>query len=165
MRYVIGNLVQEVKRGIIIQQVNAQGVMGSGIAKEIREKWPRVWDEYSKVVRPHTIDMGAAYLGMVIPVEVEEDLWVMNVVGQQFYGRDKNVCYTSYDALDKGFKRVKEIDQMIRENRDIALPIHLPKIGCGLGGGKWNVVSALIDNHFQWMEEEPTCWQLEADAT
>ncbi len=165
MRYVIGNLVEEVKRGIIVQQVNAQGVMASGIAKEIRAKWPKVWDEYSKVVRQHTIDMGAGYMGMVIPVEVEEDLWVMNVVGQQFYGRDSTVRYTSYDALDKGFQRIKHLDQMIRENYDIALPLHFPKIGCGLGGGKWNVVSALIENHFGWMENEPTCWQLGAEAT
>lgn len=147
-----GNLLDHVKAGIIVQQVNAQGVMGSGIAKSIRDKWPVVWEEYSRVVRQSTIDMGAGYMGMIIPVEVEKNLWVVNIVGQQFYGREPGKRpggrYTSYDALDLGFQRLGAFaleNMIVEDGHYTGYPqIHFPLIGCGLGGGKWSVVQALI---------------------
>lgn len=145
----IGNIC-DVKTGIIIQQVNAQGVMGSGVAKAIRDKWPVVWNEYSKVVRPNTIDMGKGYMGMMIPVQVSPDLFVCNIVGQQFYGRDSTKRYTSYDALDDGLKRVRAFAQerfsISQDMKWVSAPeIHFPLIGCGLGGGDWAIVSAILD--------------------
>ena len=32
----------------ICHQVNCQGVMGSGVAKAIRDKWPQVYEEYKR---------------------------------------------------------------------------------------------------------------------
>ncbi len=161
----IGNIVDSVKSGVIIQQVNAQGVMGSGVAKAIRDKWPKVWDEYSKIVRPNTIDMGAGYMGMMIPVEVEPDLIICNVVGQQFYGRDSTKRYTSYDALDAGLAKVqrycKDRFSVAQDLKWAAQPeIHFPLFGCGLGGGDWRVVSSILDSRldgfstFLWLLPE-----------
>ena len=31
---------------IICHQVNCQGVMGSGVAKEVRERFPNVYEQY-----------------------------------------------------------------------------------------------------------------------
>lgn len=149
----VGNIVQSVKHGVIIQQVNAQGVMRSGVAKDIREKWPAVWDEYTKFVGPAYTqkDSGLHLLGKIIPVQVDESLWVVNVIGQQFFGREEGRRYTSYDALDSAFTKVQEwaletawsIDSNWYTER---LPIHFPLIGCGLGGGRWTVVSAIIEH-------------------
>ena len=36
------------RHGLIIHGVNCQGVMGSGVALAIRNKWPVVYDEYKK---------------------------------------------------------------------------------------------------------------------
>ena len=33
---------------IICQQVNCMGVMGAGLAAQIRRKWPNVYNEYRK---------------------------------------------------------------------------------------------------------------------
>lgn len=148
----IGNMLDEVTRGIIAHQVNAQGVMGGGIAKSIREKWPRVWDEYSKVVKPNQPDRGFGYMGMVIYVEVEPDLWVANIVGQQFYGRDPMYLYTSYEALEMGFHSVKNFAL----NHD--LDVHYPLIGCGLGNGDWTKVSQIICDRLGTITH--TLWEL-----
>ena len=43
-----GNLLDS-NADIIIHQVNCQGAMNSGVAKAIREKWPIVFDKYSKL--------------------------------------------------------------------------------------------------------------------
>ena len=58
--------------------------------------------------------------------------------------------YTSYDALDEGFKT-------IAARTDENLPIHLPLIGCGLGGGKWPIVRAIIMEHLKG--RDLTLWQ------
>lgn len=149
----IGNIVNEVKEGIIVQQVNAQGVMGSGVAKDIRDKWPVVWEEYSRIVVPYPGDRGASVMGMMIPVQVDTNLWVCNVVGQQFYGREpeklRSGRYTSYDALADGLAKVNvfALENFILEDGGwMHRPaIHFPLIGCGLGGGDWRIVSGLIE--------------------
>jgi O-acetyl-ADP-ribose deacetylase (regulator of RNase III) len=147
-----GNMLDEVKQGIIVQQVNAQGVMGGGIAKSIRDKWPKNWDVYSAVVKPNQRDRGLAYLGMVIYCEVEPSLWIANIVGQQFYGRDPLIVYTSYEALAMGFNSVANVAM----NND--LDVHYPLIGCGLANGDWNTVSRIAAT--QLVRLDHTLWEL-----
>ena len=138
----IGNMLEEVKQGIIVQQVNAQGVMGSGIALAIRTKWPKVWEAYSEEIKPNQPDHGKSQMGRVIYVEVEPDLWIANIVGQQFYGRHASEQYTSYEALDDGFASVKEFAEKF------GFEVHYPTIGCGLGNGDWSIVYSSIQEHF-----------------
>lgn len=74
-------------------------------------------------------------MGEVIFTQVEDDLRVCSIVGQQFFGRQGR--YTSYDALAVGLEEVGDV------GRKWELDILMPIIGCGLGGGDWNVVKAL----------------------
>jgi O-acetyl-ADP-ribose deacetylase (regulator of RNase III) len=152
-----GNLVTGLHPGIkntcaIIQQVNAQGVMGSGIAKEIRETWPKVWDEYSATVGAAYTqgDSGLKHMGRVIITDVEPELMVISIVGQQFFGRDGS-RYTSYDALDKGFAEIADL------LGGLDVKFHHPFIGCGLGGGIWQVISSIIEEH---LGSDTTLWML-----
>ena len=45
IHYVKGNLLDS-NCDYICHQVNCQGVMGSGIARQIRERWPEVYKDY-----------------------------------------------------------------------------------------------------------------------
>lgn len=148
----IGYILKDVTQGIIVQQVNAQGVMGSGIALGIRTKWPKVWDEYSAVVKPNQPDKGFSYMGKVIYVEVEPGLWIANIVGQQFFGKDKSKVYTSYEALEMGFHSVRNFAL----NND--LEVHYPLIGCGLANGDWERVSKFIGVQLTGLDH--TFWEL-----
>lgn len=152
MNHNIGDMLEEVKQGIIVQQVNAQGKMGSGIAKSIKEKWPIVEAFYQENVFPNQPDKGFQYMGKVFYVEVEPDLWVANLVGQQFYGRDPKIVYTSYEALEMGFASVSHF----AENKD--LEVHYPLIGCGLANGDWTRVSQIISNRLDTIVH--TLWTL-----
>lgn len=148
----IGYLLKEVTKGIIVQQVNAQGQMGSGIALAIKTKWPIVYDRYVAEIKQDTPDKGLSYMGHVIYVEVEPDLWIANIVGQQFYGRDKSRVYTSYEALEMGFHSVKHF----AKNKE--LDVHYPTIGCGLANGDWTRVSQLIAEQLDTINH--TLWQM-----
>jgi O-acetyl-ADP-ribose deacetylase (regulator of RNase III) len=150
-----GDLLAEVRSGVIVQQVNAQGAMGSGFARAVRARYPRVWEEYSAVVRPGAPDGGLQHLGRLIVTWVDEGLLVASVVGQQFYGRLPGHRYTSYDSLDAG---LAELAARCSWGRGGEAVLHYPLLGCGLGGGDWGVVSAIVDARLG--EFERTLWTL-----
>ena len=128
--------ILKTKYGFIVHQVNCQGVMGSGLAKSIKEKWPIVFENYKKiqVMRP----------GMVQTVRVNDTkekypLYVINLFGQDSYGRFGK--FTEYFAVRSALKKIKKL----REGKLMDIPIYFPyKIGCNRGGGDWNEYSKYI---------------------
>lgn len=153
MNQITGDLVANVKSGIILQQVNAQGQMGSGFAKAVFTKWPVVKKVYQETLGPPYTqpNSGAGFMGTFHVVEVEPELFVVNMVTQQFFGNDPDKRYTSYDALDTALKGIAKIAAKA------PVEIHHPLIGAGLGNGNWNVVKILIEQH---LGHDTTLWVL-----
>ena len=78
-------------------------------------------------------------LGKVQFVQVEEDLWVANVIGQHKINKDENGnAPIRYDAIEDG---LKEVASFAKENN---ASVHMPRIGCGLAGGKWEMIEPII---------------------
>lgn len=121
---------------VICHQVNCQGVMGSGIAKQVREKYPNVYTEYQTYCKAAKESM----LGKVLIVPTEDGFSIANLFGQNNYGYDGNL-YTSYDKLHECLEYVK----VFGLNRTIAIPYLM---GCYRGGGDWNVVYKMIEDLF-----------------
>lgn len=93
----------------ICQQVNCRGVMGAGLALQIRCKWPVVYRRY----------LGLCYgsdgnkLGMYQEVLVEPNLYIVNLFGQDGYGRSER--QTNYAALATAlFSFFRDCAQRIR---------------------------------------------------
>lgn len=154
MKHCYGNLLEEVQTGIILQQVNCRGVMRSGIAKSIKEKWPIVEEQYLEIFTHLSLPEAHRLLGEFQLIEVAPQRYVVNIFGQNFYGRD-GARYTSYDALDRAlFSLANTIAKDVRLS---FLSIHHPLIGCGLGGGNWDIVKAIIEAN---LGSDTTLWQL-----
>ena len=123
----------------ICHQVNCMGKMGSGIAKQIRARWPEVYENYSRVV---DFDMfGKAQILYIEDANIPYQC-VVNLFAQQTYGYDDN-RYTSYDAF---WMCLNDLRLQIPEGSTIAFPY---KIGCGLGGANWEVIEKMIDVVFK----------------
>lgn len=126
-----------ITEGIIVQQVNCKGVMGAGLAKKIADKWPVVKTEY----KSWCIQPGEDLLGTISHTKVAESLMVANVFGQLRYG--KKGCFTNYVSLGRALRRVSGFARFFEVASD---NVYLPHgIGCGLAGGDWHVVSAIIE--------------------
>lgn len=130
---------------LVVHGCNAQGVMGSGVAKVVRNDFPAAYYEY---VRKY--EESGLKLGDVIPVMVLPSRYIINAITQEFYGRDGK-RYVNYHAIEVCFGQVRKfVDQNGIET------INYPKIGAGLGGGNWDEIAAIIDsqlegyNHFVW---------------
>jgi O-acetyl-ADP-ribose deacetylase (regulator of RNase III) len=119
----------------ICHQVNCQGVMGSGIAKQIRERFPEVFVSYASLcgrLKPEQL------LGQIDIVNVDAPYNVINIFGQLDYGYD-GARRTSYIALRDALSRIKAVVPY-------GMTIGFPKfIGCGLGGGDWSKVYKIIE--------------------
>lgn len=129
---------------IICHQVNCQGVMGSGIAKQVREKYPAVYKDYKSMC---SIYNPKALLGIAQFVGTDKMyntpfIGIFNLFGQENFGYDGK-CYTNYTALYKCFEKVKE--DTMDDKYTIAIPYLM---GCYRGGGDWNIVYEMIEDIF-----------------
>ena len=118
--------------GNIGHQVNCRGVMGAGLAKAVRTRYPEAFRAYHEFCQSRP---APELLGMIQPVRLSPDRIIFNLFGQLNYGLGKT--HTDYDAL-------RTIAQKLMD-RDIT--IHLPYgMGCGLAGGDWTIVSQIFEN-------------------
>lgn len=112
--------------------------MGSGIAFEIRKRYPRVYQQYKK----YCDILSGKLLGKIQVVDCE-DYIIINMFGQDGYGRDKKL-YTDYEAFDECLKKV--YDYCMVGNYSMAFPY---RIGCGFARGDWSIISKKIEYYFK----------------
>lgn len=143
LHFVKGNLL-EADMDFYCHQVNCQARMGSGIAKSIKEKWPRVYDYYMEKFDNLSREHFRLFLGSIQLVPLYDNYYldkerkhVINMFAQETYGYDGR-RYTSYDAFWSCLGQIKE---MCPKGSKIGFPDH---IGCGLGGANWEVIKTMI---------------------
>lgn len=147
VRIVHGDILDS-EENLILHQVNCKGVMGGGLAKQIREKWPGVYEEYRRACEVANIDKNVFnphLLGKTLYCSVGPAQWVVNLFGQESFGKEAGVVYTDYNALKGCLLSIH--DSAWRCGWSIAIPYG---IGCGLGGGDWKgVVLPMILDIFE----------------
>lgn len=135
--------ITQVTHGIIFQGCNARGVMGSGVAKAIRTKWPEVYEPYH--AHCASADSRRELLGTVVWVDVTPDdtfgmLMIANGITQLDFGSDGKV-YASTDAITQALETAAAYAILYN------LPLYLPPVGCGLGGLSWDTdVKPIVDS-------------------
>lgn len=149
IKIIEGNLFDS-KAQIICHQVNACGVMGSGVAKEVRERYPTVYGAYR-----NEYEKGNLKLGIVIYATAKKDQVIANMCAQDKFGYDGKL-YTNYVALQECFNNVVSYAYSAFDIKPtIALPY---KMSCDRGGGKWDIVYQMIENTFKDFDVE--IWKL-----
>lgn len=144
VRVVQGNLL-DAKEDIIVHQVNCQGVMGGGVAKQIKEKWPVVFEHYKRVINtvkrknmPLERLLGNISWDIVACAWSEgvHNKWVASIYAQVDYNRrGEKRLQTDYEALRKALTVIA--DEADWSDQSVAMPY---LIGCGRGGGDWEGV-------------------------
>jgi O-acetyl-ADP-ribose deacetylase (regulator of RNase III) len=131
MNIIEGNIL-DITEGIICHQVNCKGVAGAGLAKQIRKYYSGWFYEYQQESGMY----GNANLGGIGIFTASPKLTIVNMYAQVGYGTDRR--YTNYQALRECLQKVRDFAGKRK--------VYLPKgVGCGLAGGDWQVVSAMID--------------------
>lgn len=137
--YKTGNLLEAIEPAIL-HGCNSCGVMNSGVAKAIREKYPQAYEKYMEIYnRFYKLELGTVQLCRVNDVHIE---YVCNAIVQKNYGNDGK-RYVNYIALAQALQDVDEMSWNFQWKA-----VAMPKIGAGLGGGDWNIISELIEDAF-----------------
>lgn len=122
--------ITSVETGIVVHGCNAQGTMGAGVARAIRDKWPVAYKEYLELCRKAPKPQVLLGVSQIICVSEEPKLFVANCFTQLYYGRQGKYADTGAIASSLG--------QVYDFASSRQLTIYMPKIGCGLGGLDWD---------------------------
>lgn len=137
---------------IFCQQVNCKGVMGAGLAKQIKEKYPEVFARYKDVCK-----IGAAKLGACNYIPTKDKRICINMFAQDGYGKNKR--YTDYDAFKKCLNHIAFFMNFHPKNKqNIAFPYG---IGCGLAGGDWYIILGMLKDFSEQISQNVIIISLE----
>lgn len=130
----------------IIHGCNAQGAMGSGVAKVLYERYPEVRRCYMHTHMNKTA-ANEPFLGTLHYVWGKPHT-VINGITQEFYGKDGKL-YASYEAIEQVFTQLNA-DAGVRNADDGGeysnmTAVAMPLIGAGLAGGSWKIISEIIE--------------------
>lgn len=117
----------------IVNTVNCVGVMGKGLALEVKRRFPVVYEKYR-----HACKRGELKVGNLQLVKTKEQ-WVLNFPTKNHWrGRSK----TSF--IEKGLKKFVST----YKRRGIT-SIAFPPLGCGSGGLKWEEVRPIMERYLE----------------
>ena len=146
IEYRRGDLLN-VTSGIIVHGCNSHGVMGSGVALAVKNKYPECFEIYRLFCEKRKNDQ--TILGDSIIYVASFELTIVNMITQKDYGTHRR--QVNYGAIAKGFSDLHNYYFMDQE-------FHFPKIGAGLGGGDWEVISEIIEHVCPG--RKLICWEL-----
>jgi len=123
-------------RKIIAQVCNDIGAWGKGFVLAVARRWPEAEQDYRQWHRDRADnDFG---LGAVRLVQVQPDIWVANMIGQHGIKRSAAGPPIRYDAVAQCLASLA--DHALR----LEASVHMPRIGCGLAGGRWEQIEPMI---------------------
>ncbi len=133
----LGNLIDLAEQGhfdVIVHGCNCFHTMGSGIAKEIRTRYPRVYAADIQYTDKGDKNKLGSFSWAIVEGKVNNAFTILNAYTQYYYGRGGP--HIDYLALRDVFHLIA------RDYRGKI--IGYPKIGAGLAGGDWDRIQGII---------------------
>ena len=121
------------EKTLILHGCNCHHTMGAGIAKYLRIKFPQIYiADIQQTVKGDVTKLGTYSTAIISPT-----LHILNCYSQfNWSGRTP----VDYAAIESCFKLIAQEYK--------GWSIRMPKIGCGLAGGDWDIVEQLVAYYF-----------------
>ncbi len=132
LEFVEGNILQFRKQAAptaIVNPVNCVGVMGAGLAKKFKERYPMNFVMYRAACRYGDLEPGGTATYMV-----NKEFFIINVATKNHW-KDKSTIEDVITGLEN-IVRIIDIKKL--------QSICIPALGCGLGGLDWEEVKPLF---------------------
>ena len=142
LKHTKGNLIDLAEQGvfdIIVHGCNCQNTMGSGIAKEIRQRHPRsyVADTRYHSIQTDPVNMLGNFSLVMIPVGDTGSCTIINAY-TQFNYLPRGVDHFEYESFGLILKKLAHIAPKAR--------FGFPYIGMGLAGGDKDRIIAMLED-------------------
>lgn len=146
----------------ILHQVNCIGVMGSGVAKAIRAKYPEVYwgyrghlHEVRDLSKPRVL---GDCLGEIYVYKAPDGKTIINGFGQVTFGTN-GTRHTNYEAVYKYLQATK--NEILKEPDSKTMTLAIPyKLGSDRGGADWRIIYQMIKSIFEYSIIHVTIYRL-----
>jgi O-acetyl-ADP-ribose deacetylase (regulator of RNase III) len=137
--YIKGDATSPLAKGvkIIAHICNDIGGWGKGFVLAVSKKWK----EPEKQYRAWYNSRENFALGEVQFVQAEQYIYVANMIGQKGIKTGSKGPPIRYDAVELCL--IKLSGKAV----ELKASVHMPRIGCGLAGGKWEKIEPLINRN------------------
>lgn len=135
IKYTIGDATRPRGDGIriICHICNDMGAWGAGFVLALSARWKEPEEMYR--------ESPDRSLGNVQVVEVEDDILVANMIAQHnIYPDATGLPPIRYSAVRKCLTAVNNLAN------EIGATLHMPRIGSGLAGGRWEDIEKIIED-------------------
>lgn len=170
INYVVGDATKPDGFGpkCIMHICNDQGGWGGGFVLALNARWDAPmqaylnWENYRCNASLNREASGPFELGQIQRVKVEDDISVINIIGQHRTGErviaGVSIPPIDYRSVREGFARIKELYQ------ESKFTLCCPRLGCGLAMGKWSKIVRLLDEVFDDTDIEIVVYDYAPDA-
>lgn len=136
IEYIKGDATNPIGKGnkIIAHICNDIGGWGKGFVLAISKKWKLPEQEYREWYKSKE----NFRLGEIQIIPVTEYISVANMIGQRGIKTGSKGVPIRYDAVEQCLEKV------VNEAEKLSASVHMPRIGCGLAGGKWEMIEPII---------------------
>jgi O-acetyl-ADP-ribose deacetylase (regulator of RNase III) len=136
--YLKGDATQPQGKGskIIAHICNDLGGWGKGFVLAISKRWKEPEIAYRAWHKERTTS--GFGLGAVQFVQATPYICVANMLGQRGMKSGSNGPPIRYEAVRSCLK------ELAREAKEKKASVHMPRIGCGLAGGRWEEIEPII---------------------
>lgn len=148
INYITGDATEPIEKpAVILHIVNDVGAWGKGFVLPLGEKYPAARQAYFQ----NRLSLGE---NQFVTVTEDRSVVVVNMCAQAGVGRWHGVPPIRYVSLMNCLNEVRDkLGQVYDSNADRyrngysglrGFSIHMPRIGCGLAGGSWDVVGPIV---------------------
>ena len=134
--------ITESQASCIISAANCVGVMGGGVAKAIKDKFPWCYDPYKIACKEGVLKPGAIF---VVKLNVFPEKKYPQII--HLSTKDHWKGHSQLEWVDSG---CQELRKYIEANQIESIAI--PRLGCGLGGLVWDDVRPTMERNFADMD-------------
>ncbi len=120
----------------IVNPVNCMGVMGAGLALLFKQRYPANYVAYTVACEQGLIKPGLCYTFATGALNPQ---YIVNFPTKRHW-RAKSLL----EDIDAGLRHLRFLADVHQWNS-----IAMPRLGCGLGGLKWDDVRPLVERHFK----------------
>ena len=131
IRYIDGNLLESDEEALV-NPVNCVGIMGAGLAKQFKDKYPDMFDRYKELCR-----QGKFYGGYIHIYQIKgKRKFIINFATKAHWKDKARLDYIAFGL--ETIARYLKYTPLIKS-------IAIPALGCGCGGLKWEDVKESIE--------------------
>lgn len=127
----------DVNAAVHVNPVNCVGVMGAGLAKEFKRRYPDMFTQYKLMCDTDALRPGVLDVPRRLTREVQFPQHIVNL--------PTKVHWKDPSTLENVMLGVVALSDYVLENK--VRTVAVPKLGCGLGGLVWKDVCDLIVLH------------------